>query len=140
MSDPQSKVMFGKILGEIYRLQRSAGVLVPVDEGRVYGLLNGIEQAIDAELSSVGFISNAQTDHAQEVLNLHFNDAEKLKEFEGFYDIETQLERGGVDRSAAIPILSYFLASRRYVDLIKKMDSQNSPTECKDFSLSEWDR
>lgn len=140
MSDPQTKVMFGKILGEIYRLQRSAGVPVPVDEGRVYGLLNGIEQAIDAELSSVGFISNAQTDHAQDVLSVHFNDAGKLAEFEGFYDIETQLESGGVDRGDAIPILRYFLASRRYLELIEKMDGQHSPSECRDFRLSEWDR
>lgn len=140
MTDQLTKVAFGKILGEIYRLQRASGVPVPVDQGRVYGLLNGIEQAIDEELTSVGFISNAQVLHAQVVLDKYFYDEDKLDAFEGFYDIEAELERGGVDRSVAIPILTYFLASRRYVDLIEKMNGSGSPIECKDFSLDEWSR
>jgi hypothetical protein len=140
MSDKLTKVAFGKILGEIYRLQRAQGVSLPVDQGRVYGLLNGIERAIDEELESVGFISNAQVTHAQTVLDVHFYDSAKLDAFEGFYDVEAELEAGGVSRDDAIPILRYFLASRRYVELIEKMDSKNSPIECKNFSLDEWSK
>lgn len=140
MSDQLTKIAFGKILGEIYRLQRAQGLVVGADEGRVYGLLNGIEQAIDEELNSVGFISNEKTDHAQQVLNVYLYDESKLDDLDGFYDIEMALEKGGVDRSDAISIFRYFLASRRYVDAINKMDSGNSPIECKDFALRDWDR
>lgn len=140
MTDRLTKVVFGKILGEIYRLQRAGGLPVPSDQGRIYGLLNGIEQAIDEELTSVGFISNAQISHAQAVLDRYFYDEDKLDAFQGFYDVEAELERGGVDRGDAIPILRYFLASGRYVDLIEKMNGKGSPIECKDFSLDEWSK
>lgn len=140
MSGKYTKVAFGKILGEIYRLQRVQGLPVAADLGRVYGLLNGIERAIDEEFESVGFVSEAQVAHAQTVLDEYFYDSAKLDAFKGFYDVEGQLEAGGVSRDDAISIFKYFLASRSYVELIERMDSKHSPIECKNFSLDEWSK
>ena len=50
------KILFGKILGEIYRLQDKNGVVNGVASGRIYGLLNGFEEAINEELSSIGCV------------------------------------------------------------------------------------
>lgn len=131
-------IILGKILGEIYRIQMKLGIL-SVDKANLYALLNGFESAIKEELGRIGFISKEQEDHVIDVLSLIWEDQKKIENFNGFYDIEHQLEQGGVDRSTAIAVLKRLYANGQFTDLIAKMDSPGSPSECRRFDLSEWD-
>ena len=137
----KTKIMLGKILGELYRIQNSPNVMkCPASSGRIYGLLNGIEDAIDADIQTSSLISTDKVDAVCEVLNPIFSDPTKLQEFTGFYDIEEELDKRNVDRSDAIRILTYLYADGKFSTVIEKMNSQNSPIECKTFELTEWDK
>ena len=137
----KTKIMLGKILGEIYRIQNSSNVMqCPASPGRIYGLLNGIEDAIDAEIQTDSLISTDKVDAVCKVLDPIFSDPTKLDEFSGFYDIEDELNERDVDRSDAIRILTYLYADGKLATVIDKMNSKNSPVECKTFGLSEWDK
>lgn len=139
--EKETKLMFGKILGEIYRIQRRLETdACPVRKSTVYALLNGIEPIIDEEFSRIGFISSDQYNNMCKVLDSYFYNEEKLAQFKGFYDIENELEDLGIDRADAIKILSYLKSNGSYTELIEKMDSQYSPMECKRFDLSDYDQ
>jgi hypothetical protein len=136
----ESKLLLGKILGEIYRIQRSSDeVSCPASDCQIYALLHGFEDAVNQELEMIGFISSDQVRSVVDVLEPIWQDKEQLKAFKGFYDIERELQNRGVDRSAAIRILKYLKANNQFTDIIGKMDSSGSPSECRRFDLSDWD-
>lgn len=137
--ETQNKLFLAKILGEIYRLQRHSGLPCPAEDAQIYGLLKGFEDVVDEELNRVGFISKAQLSHVIDVLNPIDRDPQKASAFNGFYAIEDELLKGGIDRSAAIRILTYLNANDQFSALIAKMNSSNSPVECKTFELNEWE-
>lgn len=138
--DEETKLFFGKILGEIYRIQRASDdIACPASSGQIYALLNGFEDAVDRELEMMGRISKEQVKAVMDVLDPIWTDREKLENFKGFYDIQVDLENRGVDRGAAMAILTYLKANRQFVEVIDKMDSSDSPSECRTFDLSEWD-
>jgi len=130
-------ILLGKLLAEVYRLQKVAGVST-ADDAKIYALKNGFETAISEELESIGYISAEQVKHVGDVLNSIWIDKEKIKAFKGFYDIEPELANGGVDRYAAIQIITYFSATGQFADVISKMDSSNSPGECRTFKIDNW--
>lgn len=130
-------ILLGKILGEIYRSQKASGVPMGKSDGHVYGLLNGFEEALNAEFVDIGFISKEQSNAVDEVLDEYFNGD---KELSGFYDIEHTLSANGVSRSDAIRIFKYLKADNRYGDLMEKMDSGHSPMECRNLDLSDCDK
>jgi hypothetical protein len=135
------KVIFGKMLGEIYRIQnRMNPKICPVQDSAIYGLLNGIEPVIDEEIEGIGFISKEQYEFATKVLSNIENDPERKKDFKGFYDIEKELSDGGISRGMAIQIFKHIKAFGGFADLFAKMNSVDSPTECKKFELYEWDK
>lgn len=138
-TDSADKVLFGKVLGEVYRLQKKAGVPVPVGDGAIYGLLNGVKEAIDSCIPEAP-IDNSLMEAATKVLSETFDDPAKLKAFSGFYDIERDLAAVGVDRGKAIVILTYLYNSGRFTEMLDKMNSTNSPIEVKKFDLSEFDK
>lgn len=138
--DQDTKIMFGKLLGEIYRTQE----IVKVggsnqSRDQVYGLLSGIESVIDEQLESVGFISSEKMNAVEDVLATIWEDEEKLSKFKGYYDIERDLKRHGVSRGEAIVILKYLKESRRFTDLIDRMDTSHSPAECRTFEIRSFD-
>lgn len=128
------KAIFGKVLGEIYRLQDASGSMTSGQEpGHIYGLRHGIEDTIDREIEAVGWIPNAQLEAFSDILGK----AQEDPKFKGYYDIESELKEAGIERVAAIRMLRYFKASGRFADVISKMDSMYSPIECKNFDLEE---
>ena len=139
MMQQSIKILLGKILGEIYRVQ-NASKMCAASPGRIYGLLNGIEDAIDYELDTMSLITRDKVKAVCDVLNPIFSDSKRLEEFTGFYDIEGELKGKGVNRVDAIRILKYLKAEGRFIGVIEKMNSENSPIECKTFELNEWDR
>lgn len=132
------KRAFGKLLGELYRMQSALGMNCPATPGQIYGLLNGFETVIDEELDGIGSISAKKFDAVIDVLNHIWADEDRLAEFKGYYDIEGELTARGVDRIEAIRIIRYLKANGQFLDLIQKMNSQYSPVECKTFELDEW--
>lgn len=135
-----NKLVLGKILGEIYRLQKSSDdSLCQVSNGQVYALLNGFEHAVDEELEMIGFVSAKKVEHVMDILDRIWIDKERLDSFKGYYDIEHELTAKDVDRSEAIRIIKYLKANDQFLEVIEKMDSSGSPTECRRFKLTDWD-
>lgn len=136
--DQEAKKMFGTLMGQIYRTQRMINPdRAGASDADIYGLLNGIEDAVDQELAKTGWISKATYEACCQVLDTVFHDPERLESFTGFYEIEDELRSRGVSRSDAIRILKYLRSSRCYTQLIDKMDSSNSPGEFTIFELDE---
>lgn len=136
---PEAQQLFlGKLLGEIYRLQRRTDTPCSASDATIYGLLNGFEEVAEEELERVGLVTKEQVNHAATVLDTVWSNPEKMKNFRGFYDIEHELADGGVDRVTAMKILTYFKANHSFQDLIAKMDTSGSPGECRTFDLDKW--
>ncbi len=138
-NENENKIFFGKILGEIYRMQQSSKDMSCPSDAHIYALLNGFEDAINQELMYVGKISSTEVKSVMDVLDPIWKDQEKLNNFKGYYDIEHELEAKGVDRSAAIRILKYLKANGQFTEVIARMDTTYSPTECRTFELTNWD-
>ena len=60
----------------------------------------------------------------------------KLEEFTGFYEIEKKLKAVGIDRSLAVVLFTYFKANHQYSNIIKKMDCEGSPMECRTYDIN----
>ena len=136
--EKESRVLFGKILGEIYRFQRASDVVVcPASQGRIYALLNGFEGAVERELEVVETISDTQVKAVTDILLVVWQDKNRLNHFKGYYDLEADLQRRNISREQAIKIFTYLKANHQFVDLIERMNSSHSPSECKNFDLDE---
>ena len=136
--EKEARLLFGKILGEIYRFQRASDVVVcPASQGRIYALLNGFEGALERELDVMGVISDAEIKAVTGMLLAIWKDKDRLAQFKGYYDIEVELEQQKISRDKAIKILTYLKANHQFVELIERMDSRHSPVECKSFDLDE---
>lgn len=132
--------LLGKLLGEVYRIQKHLkGLDCGASDAQIYGLLNGLERSVRYELDAAGFLPESALQAVEDVLNEYFVDSKKLAELTGYYDVEGQLTRRGVDRSMAIRAMKYLKAERRFEPVIDKFNSQNSPAECKTFDLRDWD-
>jgi hypothetical protein len=131
-------LLLGKLLAEVYRVHRKLEIPT-ADDATIYGLRNGFETVVAEELERIGFVSKAQVKHVMDVLDPIWQDPTKLAAFKGFYDIERELESGGVDRTTAIAVLTYLNAHGQFTDVIAKMDTSGSPSECRKFDLSKWE-
>lgn len=127
--EKETKILFGKILGEIYQLQ---GDDCEICEGTIYGLKNGFEFVLDDIIKDYK-ITNDDYNNFVAILNPIFNDIDKLKNFTGYYDIEDQMINVGIDRDKAIQLFTYFKKSGKFIKLIDKLDSFNSPCELTTF-------
>lgn len=138
--EKENKILLGKLLGEIYRLQKNTDIPVGSSAGQIYGLLNGFEGAIDEELEMIGFIPQQQVDAVGSIMDEIYVNPDKMNAFKGFYELEPEFEAAGIDRGQANKIIRYYYASNRFTELIDKMDTSGSPTESRRFTLSEWDQ
>jgi hypothetical protein len=139
--DAPTKLFLGKILGEIYRLQmHTEGMKCGASEGHVYGLLNGLETEIDKEIGNSSLIEAHKYQAVADVLDPYFYDQEKMKTFKGFYTIEGELSKKGVSRPDAMVILTAMKADLRYLEVIEKMKSSDSPSECRTFEIDEFNK
>ncbi|WP_145047879.1 hypothetical protein [Paenibacillus xylanexedens] len=138
--DRESKLVFGKILGEIYRIQKhDQGISCPVGDDVIYGLLNGFEDTLNSELEELNFVSSEDVEFVSNVLNEYHIDQEKLNLFKGYYDIEHRLESNGIDRMKAHRILTKFIAEHKFEGVIAKMDSSHSPGEMRTFKIRDYE-
>lgn len=121
------------LIGRQLRLEKKLEQ-TDVSDSAIYGALWGIDFDV-LEILDRDIISRDKVEAMIEVINPIFIDKEKLKNFKGYYDIEPQLKDRGIERHEAKVILTYFKADDRFLELIEKMDSQHSPTECRNFDV-----
>ena len=137
--DQELKRAFGFLLGQIYRMQKriidNDTDICPVDDATIYGLLNGIEPIIDANLPTNMEVNVDDLTAVSDVLQPYFDDPEKLAAFTGYNQIESELKLRGISRSKAILIFTYFQSNGNYTNVIEKMDSTSSPSECRTFPI-----
>ena len=141
-SDQETKIFFGKILGEIYRLQKYfsfCSATYSVSNAKIYGLLNGIEREINLEVQEIGFISEEKVLAVENILIEYLKDENKLKNFKGYQDLEGQFKQKNIEKFAAITILKYLYTQSRFYPIIEKLDSTNSPIEFQNIELDEYD-
>ena len=138
--DSYTNRLLGKILGEMFRIQRASDIPCAASDAQVYGLLNGFEDSISEVLEGIGFISSEKVQIVMDILEPIWADSNKLSKFKGFYDIEPDLNNHDVSRIEAIQILKYLKANHQFEEIISKMDTSNSPMECRRFEISDWER
>ena len=132
LMEKETKKILGVVLGELYRIQNKLNIQT-VSDATIYGLTRGMESVIDAHLNSFGFVPSDLAKKAAAILQPYFDDP--AKPFEGYYQIERELEEAGIDRGTAHVIFTYFKADGAYEDVIAKMDTSHSPSECRTFNL-----
>lgn len=128
------------LLAQVLRLQqRVEKNMSGHGDARVFGLLHGFESEIEETLEWVGDVTLHQLQTVVDILTPIWSDSALLQAFTGYYDIEDELSAAGVDRPTAIRILTFLNANHQFAEVIKKMDSSNSPSECRTFELDRWD-
>ncbi len=77
--EKETKILLGKILGEVYRIEkRFPNMACPASQGQIYGLLNGFEDAIEQELEMTGSVPKEHVEIVANVLDEIYLDEEKL--------------------------------------------------------------
>ena len=134
-----NKILLGKILGEVYRLQKCTFCLPCLaSDGRIYGLLNGIEREVDLELEEVGFVSDEKLEAAERILEEYF-DERKLEEIKSYGELEKKLSQNNIDKKSAVIILKYLYTQECFAKVIEKIDSIDLPIEFQNLNLDEYD-
>ena len=68
---------FGKILGEMYRIQNKLNMPCPASDAHIYGLLNGFEEAIEYEFKE-NIITSSEVNDVCDVLDEIWKDKAKM--------------------------------------------------------------
>ena len=139
--DNVTKKMVGRFLAEVYEIKAllKNSPIKEGDKAYLYALKNGFESVLNDIIDENWWVSIEDEKKVAEVLSPYYNDQNKLNEFTGFYDIENKLEEKGIERLKAQAIIKYFWAKGNFKSVIKKMDSTNSPQECRTFEIDEFD-
>lgn len=127
--DSELKLVLGKMLGEVYRIQRAQGIC-QISDSRIFGLLNGIEEEVEAEINGLESISKSQVEVVRDYLTPYYNKEIDLEELPSFLHARLELEREGISHSDLIIILKYLKSKNSYVEEIDRWG---------DFSLSNYD-
>ncbi|PTQ55756.1 MAG: hypothetical protein BSOLF_1499 [Candidatus Carbobacillus altaicus] len=136
--EKELKLALGRILGETIRLQKRVNPnMVNVSDNTIYGLIYGFEHEIDQQLIKIDLVSSDDIDAMSGILNVYQMDRDALNNFKGYYDIEEEVMKKGITREKAIKILKYFKLNNQYIEVIKRMDSEHSPGECRNFDIEE---
>jgi|GEM_PF-5608027 len=133
MKDVDLKICFGKLLGEVYRLQQHVGM--DVEEGVIDNLLDGNEEVID-EILSTSLLTSAQISHVADVLTPFIDDSSKLESLDGYYQLKNKLDEGGVDDYTTMRVFQYFLRSSSFTEVIEKICTGYSPVGFKNLLKS----
>jgi hypothetical protein len=131
----EQRRMFSVMMAEIFRIQKELKVPHCPSDATIYGLRNGIQEEFDRLVPQTGVETTTLT-KVSKILGKYVSNPETLK---GFYEIESELSDAGVDRSDSIRIFTYLQARREFVDVLSRLDSQDSPSECRTFDLMDGD-
>jgi hypothetical protein len=127
-----SRPLFGYLLGETFRMQKKLGIC-NVSDPTIFGMLNGMEDVLREVEARIPVIPDGLVKKAADILQPYLDDP--TKPLSGYYQIEKELDAAGIDRGRAIVIFTYFKASGFYSEVIEKLNTTESPIECKTFDL-----
>jgi len=128
--DRKTKLLFGRLLGEIYRLQRRQDEsMVPAGPGEIYGLIQGFDWVVDQVLETFGTVTEKDLKAVADLFDHLEENPMKLKKLTGFYDIEEQLSARGINREKAMALFTYFRAGDKFAAVLDALDRGNSPGE-----------
>jgi len=141
--DQETKKAFGLLLGQMFRIQKKLDQVHPnetplcqVEDGTIYGLLNGMENVINQQMDHVSFIPEDSIRKMGEILLPYLDDPNKP--FNGYYDIQNKVEMLGISRNDAVKILHYFWETDQFKPVLKKMDTSGSPGEFRKFDAKRY--
>lgn len=123
--DSTAKLAFGKLLGELYRLHRITGQPNPASDGRIFGLRNGIEDAVDAELSGANFLGNKTYQGVLLSLAKYEHSKKDPEAQVDYQDFQEELSRNHVGPSDALLVLKYLFAEGEHASTISELGSQH---------------
>lgn len=128
--DRNTKFALGKILGEIYKIQRHLNIPVPLHDYEVYGLLKGMEDVVDMRIQNIEYISQDKIDRVVSVLNKHFQNPGQTN-LSGYFAIKDELEEGGFEiaQGEAVSIMQYIKAQHSFEDIIDGLHLNLEPIE-----------
>jgi len=106
-------------------------------EVAIVGLGACVADGRDQDDVRIGRVDNQRADLAavREVLDSYYPTEEKAEKFKGFYDIERVLGKGR--RVEILKALRYLNAGGEYEELMAKIDSEHSPSECRKLAPHE---
>ena len=129
--------MYGKLLGEIYRIQRRLDVefksdkshqLCKADDKTIYGLLEGIEEAINPEIEG-DLVSQKDSQAIVSLFHKHLDNLDQLK---GYYtNFEPELQKQGIGRDTFLRVAYYLRFFEMYNPILDGIDTNDSPGECR---------
>ena len=136
--DAELKFFSEKFSEKYLKIEKHSGMQREPDHV-LYGLMAGIESVINQQIpfdhaENQYDVSENQFNAVCEILNRYVDNPQELT---GFYDIEGELRDRGVSRPVASVILTYLKSRGSYLDVINRMDSDNSPLECREFNIPE---
>ncbi len=142
--DQPTKMFLARVLGEIYRMQRRVDPsMTGAADCMIYGLINGIETAIDNHFADHGepwaWCSAEQVSAMTAILEELDDDPVRKEAFKGYYDIEQRVQATGLSKGNVIAILTYLKLNGQFTELIKRLDSDHSPSGCRKFEPGQWD-
>ncbi|SDY84008.1 hypothetical protein [Thermoactinomyces sp. DSM 45892] len=104
--DIQKKVAYGKLLGEIYRIQKALGIPNECSDHHVYGLQHGMEPSIRAIWEEYDFISVDEIVIVDELFDeIESGNHKDVTSEEVLLDI---LESRGLPESKGRKVLQYY--------------------------------
>jgi hypothetical protein len=134
--DNDTKRFLGFILGQIYRLQKRVDPeMCPASDKEIYGLTHGFEYEIEKVLWQIGEVTDQQVTAAADVLDPLYRLPKLVAEVNGYMDLEPRFRKNGLDRATVIRCLKYLTADGEFMELVGKLDSEQSPEECRRFEL-----
>lgn len=106
------KIVLGKVLGELYEIQKKQGIK-KVDEGHIFGLLNGFEEALNNEFEHLNLITEEEVNRVAHYFAPYVEAEEETKELPPFASMQSDLEKQGIGQARFITILRYLNAAKR---------------------------
>lgn len=110
--DKDLTLTLGKVLGELYEIQNQQGIS-KVDNGHIYGLLHGFEEALKKEFENLNFISQEEVEAVSQYFSSYIEARTETDELPPFDSIRSQMKKQGIDQERLITILRYLNASDR---------------------------
>ena len=102
------KQTLAKILGEIYKVQTACNIECDANAAKIYGLVNGIESAIDEEFSFDCWTSNSEMETIMRIFSEIDQSREKSAAFKGYDHISAQVKAAGLHKGTVIMAARYY--------------------------------
>lgn len=119
--DNETKFIFGKMFGEVYKIQNELGICKQSDS-HIFGLLNGFEESLENEFTNLSFYSNDKVNKVREYLAPYYKGEVSLDEMPNFTEFRMRLEtHEGIKHAEVIDILKFLYNKGAYQREINKL-------------------